>query len=440
MSYQDPPDILNDHTIDDPHLSINILQTGTITVTHNDSYKEYRNYKEYKDDCDDTHTQYMSSGQYSFNSFGQDDGNYASSYVIVPQPLQLIQTSVAPVPPSADIISLIQDTDKKIIAHMQVFTLVKEQTTDKELFRHDIDNSIEFSGKDLASYSEFRNALRQKTQAGYLKTQFFRVCLLSEIEQYKAPINNINLSRITKPDQEHTHKNIMNQINWIVDDKSLQQALNKYYLEQQKVCLNLNERSITSSVNFCSTMSYRDVDTQLQDSSNSSRLRLAVVRFTKTQAQNLGIEKGSLEYKYYIEAMTRKRAHNRNISESGRYMGEWLRGNLRLYDDVLMQNNKSNQYRMRSPTIQDDDHVRFVSSFNEFAVPRSLGYVMVRNCVTSHFLDFIVDLQQACMKNKLPPLKALAQMTEYSDFYHTTIEPLLNDSRQPPFEGPNSQK
>lgn len=422
MSYQSSSGTLNDHTLDDPHLGITIIQDDAMVTEHTDGYKGYKEYK------DDTHDQYLNEGHYPFNSFAQHDNSFVPPYAIVPQSLQLLQTPTASVSLPSNIAPLIQDTDKKIIAHMQVFTLVKEQTTDKELFRHDIDNSIEFTGKDLISYSNFRNALRQKTQAGYLKTQFFRVCLLSEIDQYKAPINNIALSRISKPDQEHTHKSIMNQVKWIVDDESLKQALNKYCLERQKN--GLNGVPITDNLGFCTTIPCTDIEMQSQDSINSSRLRLAVVRFTKTQAQNLGIEEGSVEHKYFMEAMSKKRTHNRSMSETGRYMGEWMRGGLSLYDDILLQNNKNNQYRMKSSVIHETDHIRFLSNFNEFSVPRSLGYVMVRNCVTSQFLDFVVDLQQACAKSKLPPLKALAQMEDYSDFYNSVIEPLLKEPQE----------
>ena len=433
MSYQHSSGTLDGHVFEDSSLCMDIIQGGVVTAAHNEDYKEY------KGECDDAHNTYQNEGSYPFNSFNQHDNNFIVHYATMPPSLQLTQSPnvLTSAPPT--LASMLPDADGKVLAHMQVFTLVKEQTTDRELFRLDIDHNIEFSSKDLLSYTDFRNVLRYKTQAGYLKTQFFRVCLLSEIEQYKAPINNIDLSRLVKPDQDATHKSIMTQIKWIVDDETLHQALQKYYLEQLKT--NDHKRLIViGSTDFCARISCRDLDTHPRDSSNPSRLRLAVVRFTKTQAQNLGIEKDSVEHKYYLEAMSKKRTHARSTTETGRYMGEWLRGDFRLYDDVLMQNSKNSFYKLKSSVIQDNDRVKFVSNFNDFAVPRSLGYVTVRSSVTSQFLDFVIYFQRACTKSQQPPLKVLAQMPDYSDFYHTCVEPLLKESKQPTSGNPHHHK
>lgn len=430
MTYQHSSGTLDGHAFEDSSLCMDMIQGGAVTAAHAEDYKEY------KGECDDAHNPYPAEGSYHFNSFNQHDNNFIVHYAIMPPSLQLTQDPAVSVSSPPTLASMLPDADGKILAHMQVFTLVKEQTTDKELFRLDIDHNIEFSSKDLLSYTDFRNVLRYKTQAGYLKTQFFRVCLLSEIEQYKAPINSIVLSRLAKPEQETTHKSIMTQIKWIVDDDSLHQALQKYYLEQlslkQSKSNDLSRLIVPGSTDFCTRIPCGELDPQARNSSNPSRLRLAVVRFTKTQAQNLGIEKDSVEHKYYLEAMSKKRTHTRSTTETGRYMGEWLRGDFRLYDDVLMQNNKNNLYKLKNSTIQDNDHIKFISNFNDFAVPRSLGYVTVRSSVTSQFLDFVIDFQQACAKTQLPPLKVLAQMPDYADFYHTCVEPLLKDSRPLP--------
>ncbi|TNJ29222.1 hypothetical protein GMRT_11965 [Giardia muris] len=265
--------------------------------------------------------------------------------------------------PSMDLSFPSHPTTQSVLASISVFTLVRDvhdSLKSCELFRADTQYDVEFRANELANYATFRNAIKQRT-AAYLRSQFFRICRLSDIRDHIVPFNGDGSSRASRSRSGvtmSTHKSI----DWLLTDADLDVILEHHR----------------------ANLPHRD-----------SRLELGVVRYTKAQAATLSIADTSPEYKYFDEVFSSRRAaHGKVILNSGKYVGEWLRGGHRLDDELVVQPalKKHGQSKI---TITDRDRVCFTSGLNEVAVPRSLAYVTVREDVLSKFLEFAFELQQA---------------------------------------------
>lgn len=278
-----------------------------------------------------------------------------------------------------------EPVEAELVALIKIYSIV--QSPDHgELYKIDTQHSIMMHKSVFSSYAEFRNTIVYETKAGYLRTQFFRICLCSEIADLIAPTKPSDVAKQLKVRAKRDSGTTTSPPGgdaaapkWIVTDKDVEEVLQNYLAE-------------TKALRYGDPGSARGIEAEPKH----GKLELAIVRYTKALASTIA-ENSLLPGERYYYDIVFKSKRQTAASEDSIAVGMWTRHDPRQDVHPVFKRTPDQVTSFREVTVHDS--VTLFPEAAEVFVPNTLSSLTVRDDVLMEFLDFAIAMAECYMQS-----------------------------------------